>query len=334
MGDVYRYAFLTLFVLDATDCHQGILYLDPQSTPNLARWKAAMNYLSCNIKRRYSKPPLCIIGLALYKRGSFHPESSIMGSKSPSGNVWLTPQERAVQRSDPIDHRYIHVHTTNVLIIQHGESPSLPIAPSDWHIIVVEYTRWYLTKPTDKLAALAGLASVFQANTGFAYLAGSGKKTSVMVSCGCRISSDQAVRHSEFAGPGPSWSWISSRFSVLYITVTKSNDSPLRSVLNIQIVGYTIMHNNSNPMSDLLSASITVQAESKTFSYCSYANGTYVYDGKIRGNVFLDSVEDYMPTRKPCTVLRIADRELCTPDYERNDTNPGRPSKYSFGRTF
>jgi hypothetical protein len=222
--------------------------------------------------------------------------------------------------------RYECADVKNRLVVTHGESPSLPVSPtSDWHIIVVEYTRCYLTKPTDKLAALAGLASIFRANTGFTYLTGLWKediRDGLLWYVGSH--GHQAVRHSEFANPGPSWSWASLRLPVLYVTVTGSNDSPLRSVLNVKLIDYTITHSDSNPMSDSMGASITVQAESKNLFYSSNANGTFVYDGKVRGNVFLDSMEDYAPTRRPCTVLWIADRELCTPDYERKDTNPGR----------
>jgi hypothetical protein len=234
-----------------------------------------MNCLSCEIKRTYSKPPLCVIELGLYKRELLSPRVLYYGIEeffweclactAREGSTTIRPY----QPSKYSHARYKCADVKNRLIIQHGESPSPPIAPSsDWHIIVVEYTRCYLTKPTDKLATLAGLASIFQANTGFTYLAGLWKE----------------------------------------------------DICD----GYTIMHNNSNPMSGLLGASITVQAEFKNLSYSSYANGTYVYDGKIRGNVFLDSVKDYILTRKPCTMLWIADRELSTPGYERNDTNPGR----------
>jgi len=83
-------------------------------------------------------------------------------------------------------------------------------------------------------------------------------------------------------------------------------------------------------MSNFQGASITLEAEFKNLSYRSNPNGTDVYDGKIRGNVFLDSIEDYTPTRKPCTVLWISDREFCSPDYEGNVTRDFQAFVWSY----
>lgn len=334
MGNVYRYAFLTLFVLDATDCHQGILVPRSPVPPEYAKLgKAGSSYAMTSLVRNkediFKASPLCHRAWALQERllspriiyysvEEFFWECLVCSARE--GSVTIKPYRPAKYSHA----RYECADVKNRLVIPHGDSPSLPISPSsDWHIIVVEYTRCYLTKPTDKLPALAGLASIFQANTGFTYLAGLWKediRDGLLWFVGSH--GDQGVRHSEFSNPGPSWSWASSRYPVLYVTVTGSNDSPMRTVSNIKFVDYTITHNVSNPMSDLLDASITIQSEYKNLSYSSNAGGSYVYDGKIRGNVFLDRIEDYTPERKPCTVLWIADRELCTPNWK--EANAGQ----------
>jgi hypothetical protein len=91
----------------------------------------------------------------------------------------------------------------------------------DWRAIVEEYTNRSLTKQTDKLSAVSGLAkaisNIMCDNDGEAdtYLAGLWKKE-FLSDLAWRVVSSETERNKEKAYTAPSWSWASVESSVRY----------------------------------------------------------------------------------------------------------------------
>jgi hypothetical protein len=101
------------------------------------------------------------------------------------------------------------------------DNPSFPISsPSDWQIIVSEYSRCCLTYRSDKLPALSGLANMFQRNTGYTYAAGMWiENLASELLWFCPI--EQNYQHQDLETDSgtplePSWSWTSTDLAVRF----------------------------------------------------------------------------------------------------------------------
>lgn len=187
MGDIYRHAFLTLFALDSKDCHEGILVErspgNPSDAGNHHDDEISVRALSKSEFRQAKKDvlkasPLCKRGWVLQER-LLSPRILYYSTEE---FFWkclaCTAREsemglKAYRPATYVHQRYDCVDVKNRLIQPPRPNPSLPLSPPlDWHIIAVEYTRCQLTKQTDKLPAVSGLASIFSLNTGYTYIAG------------------------------------------------------------------------------------------------------------------------------------------------------------------
>jgi hypothetical protein len=102
-----------------------------------------------------------------------------------------------------------------------------------WKVLVEDYSKRSLTKPTDKLVAFAGIAKLFQEGTGDEYIAGLWKSRLVEM-LNWRVTTP---------GPGavdylaPSWSWASVQSSVtIEYMPTIGGNVKLVSVMAIETI--------------------------------------------------------------------------------------------------
>jgi hypothetical protein len=87
-----------------------------------------------------------------------------------------------------------------------------------WRDLVMDYTRRQFTKPTDKLAALAGLADAMQPLMKSEYLAGMWSRPLIDDLLWFRDKEEET--HAPFESYyAPSWSWLSTNFVVRYPTL-------------------------------------------------------------------------------------------------------------------
>jgi hypothetical protein len=182
MGDVYRYSYLTLFILDATDCHQAILAQRVQPEQEIERDALETGFSNPLIQSKqevFKNSPLCHRAWALQERLLsprilYYSTDEIfwecLSCTAREGNTLIKAYKPSIYSPS----RYECPDVKQRLVLPRGLHPSLPLCPStDWHIVVVEYTRCFLTKLSDKLPALSGMASIFKANMGYTtYLAG------------------------------------------------------------------------------------------------------------------------------------------------------------------
>jgi hypothetical protein len=212
------------------------------------------------------------------------------------------------------------------LILPPDENPSYPVSPpSDWYIIVAEYTLCFLTQGSDKLPALSGLASIFKRNTIYTYLVGlweedfvSGLLWFAPIRQGQRNEerSTQPYR-------GPSWSWVSSDLRIQYKTLTSQNDD--YTATDIKLLGSSIQHVGQNPMGEIASARITVQAYFQKLFY--EIQGTrlcfvYNYEGKKCGRGILDFKHGESGAREECGGLWVTERPVWPFEYFDRDHVP------------
>ena len=103
-----------------------------------------------------------------------------------------------------------------------------------WANIVSTYSGLHLTKNTDRLSALSGLASNFQSATNAQYHAGAWHED-MPRALACWVpfwGKDAAVSSSTLSGYiAPSWSWAAARFGVIFVTSSFENRSHMDMTL-------------------------------------------------------------------------------------------------------
>lgn len=105
---------------------------------------------------------------------------------------------------------------------------------TDWHQIIEEYSSRDLTRGTDRLAALLGIAEAVECKSGFKYVAGLWEE-SLYLDLLWSIAPDAHVNDqiTRLDQPiAPSWSWASVTRPVCY---PNSSDFPIRNVENVAV---------------------------------------------------------------------------------------------------
>jgi hypothetical protein len=247
MGDIYRLSYLTLYALSSPDCGHGMLVqrhgLASAEMPSVNN----ANSLEKTRAHVFRTAPLCQRAWALQERLL----SPRLLYYSDGETFWEclahTAREgnhRVIQHK-PTSYRYESYECPQVriqLVRPLEDNPSFPVSiPSDWQIIVSEYSRCRLTYRSDKLPALSGLASMYQRNTGYTYVAGMWiENLADELLWFCPLEQDYQPQNLEASSSlvsVPSWSWISTDLAVRFkalgnITGTWSTDFEL-----IQLTG-------------------------------------------------------------------------------------------------
>ena len=337
MADVYRSSYLTLYALSSSNCHQKMLVRRPQGTCN--------NSLDgSNIQKPLLPPreevfktaPLCQRAWAVQERllsprllyyndGELFWECLKHTAREGSWN--LVPYK-------PHSYRYESYQCPSVkipLVRPLGPNPHFPVSlPSDWPIIISEYTRCQLTYSSDKLPAISGLASIFQRNTGYTYIAGLWEEdliNNLLWFCPSTTTDHQPV--TEGSGceyRGPSWSWVSTDRPVQYkkLWKIKRRDGPI----DIEFVACKVELAGPDPLGEIQSAVLTIRASFYRIHYDGEPGSRrcIIYDaeGKRIGRGMLDSIDenprDRIQAAAACVAQRstqvshhnIVEHEICT----------------------
>lgn len=332
MGDVYRHAYLTLFALDATDCHHRILSRRFAPAKKDISVEEVESLALGDKHAIFKQSALCHRAWALQERllsprVLFYSNTEIFWEC-----LACTAREGSsrIKAFRPTEYSYTSYEcpdVKNCLIMPRGPSPSMPLSPpSDWYIIVVEYTRCYLTKPTDKLPALSGLAAIFQTNTGYTYMAGLWQEDFRDGLLWYVDRNQNKARHSRADNQTPSWSWISSCFPVLYVTVTGSRSSPRYAPhRDIKFVGPRFVpKDTNNPLGEVVNDPITVEADFEVLQLSNDESKINVSDSTgAKVSLFLDDSNAAYSTGTTCLGLFVAIRDVHAPNYGRyNDVGP------------
>jgi hypothetical protein len=318
MGDVYRLSYLTIFSLTSRNCHEGILV---QRTPSTD--------LSCATSKT-STPPRSkadIFKTAPLLQRAWAVQERLLSSRilyySTEEMFWeclgCTARESSFRfkpffRYTP--YQYDKHECTQVkpsLVLPLDENPSFPVSPpSDWHAIVAEYTRCQLTLSSDKLPALSGLASVFKRNTGYTYLAGLWKEDFANALLWYAPNNTSRQRLPVKMYRGPSWSWVSTDLAVMSKTFDRTRQSTPHA--DIKVVDSDIRLAGSDPMGEILYASVTIQASfyKMSFRRLPGSRECAILDtgGTRFGQGILDCEEDNPEDHGHCAGIYISQKRL------------------------
>ena len=191
-----------------------------------------------------------------------HYDSKMIYWECSKGNI---AADGTVEAGHPIEKETFPILDRFLRLI-HSDNPEPPVedmqsAYTEWHSIVAVYTRRNLTKVSDKLPAISGVASVFQQMTRANYLAGiwdvdihRGLLWQLPLDVNSRwVAKSKAERK-------PSWSWISTEGTTCvqpdwYIKDLRASDPN-----NMELLSYRIeLVNEQNPFGEVVSGKIEVR---------------------------------------------------------------------------
>ncbi|KAK1768176.1 HET-domain-containing protein, partial [Phialemonium atrogriseum] len=325
MGSIYRHSYLTIFALDARDCREGILIQRPRSatSPDERAAREALQPSPFRLRNIFRSSHLCQRAWALQERLLsprilYYSTSEMfwecLACTAQEGNTRIKPVY-------PSEYDYCSYQCANVkahLILPTGSNPSFPLCPqSHWYIIVGEYTRCFLTLPSDKLPAISGLASLFWEKTQYTYLAGLWVEdfvTGLLWFAPCE--QDQRCQLPSPQYLGPSWSWASTDLRVQYKPLTNRRDYPTPSPDDdIRLINYSIEHATANVMGRVNRSAVEVKAGTQDL-YVETANENnrrcvlYGVDGEECGVGILDALYFEVGIRKRCSGIWITERRF------------------------
>lgn len=161
-----------------------------------------------------------------------------------------------------------------------------------WNDLIKEYSRCDLTKPSDRMFAMAGIAKLFRHVTGDEYVAG-WWKSHLLESLDWRIfelRSRQAVDYR-----APSWSWASVDNPIQMAGV-----SPSMKLL-VELVDVQVTAREPDAMANILDATLTLKCSNFTV-VCHYLdNGNHVLRidrGDLATYFYPDSLDTEFPEGK------------------------------------
>jgi hypothetical protein len=267
MKDYYRNAYLTVSALSSPNSHHGIL--NPRKPIPVAKLSQELD---------------------LYFRAEIPKKRDVFKNSILNTRAWSL-QERLL--STRIVH-YGHIemywecltcstqesssvlHTTKTdpesIIVSEGEDFKRALsyintkreAIDFWHRLVGQYSRRALTKSSDKLPAIAGIASAIQSTTLLTYVAGLWRED---ISGLLWFWEPTGSGGSNSARPAvyqaPTWSWASRNGSIRYL-VTDGHD---KSLAPAQIIDVNISLLQDDPFGELTHGSITLRARTKTVHF-------------------------------------------------------------------
>ncbi|CAG9998251.1 unnamed protein product [Clonostachys byssicola] len=187
----------------------------------------------------------------------------------PTTSMFLWPSLTDIIKArdwETIRHRAIPARPLTLQgVFRHPGDPAMLSHFDYWVHIIGNYSSRNLTKPTDVLPALSGIASEFHRATGDTYVAGLWKMDIIRglgwTRGGLRRKAAGGWTEPEPTLPehylGPSWSWMSILGKRVDFMITDHFDhvDPLAKVINIEIQPAT-----NDPFGALKAASITLQA--------------------------------------------------------------------------
>jgi hypothetical protein len=152
-------------------------------------------------RERITEAPLSRRAWAMQER--FLPPRTIFFTEK---EVFWECHNKFVSESDP-QSRYFHAGFRDFLLRHNDIKQNL--SSHLWLMVVHWYTRCELTKATDKLVAISGIARLFESKMKDRYVAGMWSKNLVLQLC-WRIENNEGVENPMENYVAPTWSWAST----------------------------------------------------------------------------------------------------------------------------
>lgn len=321
MGDIYRMSYLTLYALESSNCHETMLVRRQPVVPLTPGDGTAQPKDLYGERRRehiFRTAPLCQRAWALQER-LLSPRLLYYSHHELFWECLACTAREGSHRAamyKPTPYRYESYQCPEVrklLLYPQEENPVFPVSlPSDWQIIVSEYTRCHLTFPSDTLPAISGLATAFQKNTGYTYVAGLWQQDLVnglLWFCPPEQDYSAVDREAHCDLQRPSWSWIACQRAVQFKSLRDEGELARPRDAELEFVSAEVELLGPDPMGEIISAALVVEAfffDIRLESQAGSRNcSIYDSDGEKFGNGVLDAIDSHPGVRRQCAAMYV-----------------------------
>lgn len=276
MGHIYRNSIVTISASSSASSNVGFLY-PRRSDPKISLSRALSDGSTAVIRLRkrlkefketVSSGPLCQRAWAfqerlLSRRILHYADDQVHWECQES---CLSEGGRSISGHDRLKSSSILSHI--------AASPSSAVEPRslylDWYETVEAYTRGELTRASDKLPALSGLAGVFSTQTGDRYLAGLWESDIKFGLLWSAARSDAPRLRSPPAYRAPSWSWAALDGHISFPTAEFHPSPPPeapRATFALHDLDASIHLSGSDPHGAVAAGTIRVTGRLKPVTY-------------------------------------------------------------------
>ncbi|KAI1178906.1 HET-domain-containing protein [Nemania sp. FL0916] len=198
MIDIYSKSHLVIAANRATDSNDGIFHIRPHRSPVVIDVPGYGKDIHVQLIINQDEHDVARRGFRLLGRHILHYNTRQMYYECDRGVVG---EDRSVQSS-----RFCSLSVLRPGMSEYG--PPDRDGYYTWVNVLAAYGSRYLTKPTDKLPAMSGLAALFQAKVQAEYVAGIWDKSLVKGLAWQGILSEKLQTATPDEYTGPSWSWV------------------------------------------------------------------------------------------------------------------------------
>lgn len=266
MSNIYRNAFVTISAARSASVHQG--FLTSQSHPE--RTRVALPFRSTSTKHG-------IIHLEQSHR-AYDAEEDPINLRAWTLQEHILPRRMLIfgtrqmwwtcEGAVGFDNTWSVQRVDEIPAVQHKKSPDR-YSIDYWRSIVRDYTRRFLTVPSDKLPAIAGVADLYSQFFNTRYLAGLWESALLEELMWCSVRTDISR---PLARRAPSWSWASVDGEVHHNWCPSKvgSDAPKIIKCDIQLVS------ESSPFGPVDASRCVLHVESKLIRAFWERDRTYI----------------------------------------------------------
>jgi hypothetical protein len=307
MGEYYQNSFVTISALDASGSAEGFLYLRPQ-TPAIRLFEYSTTYIrpatTFNRRKIFENAALSKRGWTLqerllstrilhYSKLEMFWECRTCSAREGSTKEHVDRVDsRSLGNSEGDDFKRVLQHMdSNQYSPSHG-------AFAVWYRLVKQYTRRSLSRPSDRLPAISGLAGLFTTATGCRYIAGLWAEDAhgllwLKDRCGGNYYGIETYHSYPWEWENyraPSWSWAAVDGPVAFALYDEERTF---SANDATIVNHSIEPQGSSKLGAVLPGSLTLRALSKNVQCLPQKNlgakpESYYIDGFVAEHCKLD----------------------------------------------
>lgn len=283
MASIYQNSVLTIFGITASHAESGFLHPRIPTEPQPHKWESQSATSNEVIKYNIQYIPTGEWSDAKFPRSSRLTRSEADSPHESRGWIlqeyllsprllffgayrmyWQCNTCAAFEDYPDAEYLYYDKRKMHCSLQKHDVlTPPTPYPKSKfgiWYRIVEEFSRRLLTKPTDTLPALSGIASWLWGGKSAMYVAGLLKDDIENGLSWRRHSSNgKSPKWNSESYIGPSWSWISCEYSVEFLSVDASHEEfPQPAELKVQEVQIDVP--GKNPFGEVISGLMRLKA--------------------------------------------------------------------------
>ncbi|KAK0648446.1 heterokaryon incompatibility protein-domain-containing protein [Cercophora newfieldiana] len=225
MADIYKRSYVTIAGPSASGCDSGFLHPRPPTSKFAVSAQCSgrniqLSFSNCGFRPLVPQPESPLAKRAwVFQERLLSPRVLYFGHRKLYFECFT--HEKYEECPHSLAPKGLNKDRLTISKLSTRSLPTVEQQLEYWNCLVSNYSRLALTKSSDRLPALSGLASEFSPSVGGKYLAGvwgHGFPDSLAWSVPVNSEPAKFQTHPDDTYLGPSWSWVSARHVVEFCT--------------------------------------------------------------------------------------------------------------------